>query len=1080
LTEISYGSYGEAGNSAAAEYYDAAYGNVWKMYLDGNSSDTYNRVKCSTGETTAYVFGSDTVELTADILVSGSDGGTSSSDTRYAAIVAIISGKKIRLEFNYDDGKIYFGKSPSPGLVELGTFSVDTWYNVRMVLDTVAETCDVYIDGTLLGDGLNNLISTTDTTPLLTLSLNDNTDNTNDLKSTCYVDNILITDAIYTVNFDSQGGNSVSAIADVTYDTAITAPDDPTRTGYTFDGWYTDTTYTTPWDFTNDTVTENMTLYAKWTASEWWIDYRADSFSDEDTVAKTINITSSEELALLTYNVNQEGMDYSGYTITLAGNIDLTGHYWTPIGKNNAPICGTFDGAGYTISGMEVDTTNRMYAGLFGNVSSGTLTDVTVSGTVTDTMTNYDRDMFIGGLAGYTLDTNISNCTADVDLTATQEKTGEVKIGGLVGRVDASSAACGITASSSTGTVTATISSAGLGSINAGGLCGVTKGSSSYAVTVTDSYATGSVDAENLCTVTDNGHQINTGGLVGKQNYASINNCYATGDVTSWSLANIQRCGGLAGYILNDSSVSNAYASGAILPLSALSNSEATYAGSFAGYFESGEISNGYYLYSSSYASIGSKDAAATVTSLTGLTAEQLSNDMAVTSTYTEGTSSYTDNSILIVDALNTEASINDWASWKDGGDNPIFGQTTYTVTFNSQRGSDVASITDVVPGSTIAKPDNPIRSGYTFAGWYTDTSFTTAWNFGTDKVTSIMTLFAKWTGNSSGGSSGGGGSSTYSVTLTKVDEDSSITYLSGATFELYKNSGTSVGAYTTDSDGKLKATGLLNGSYYFVETAAPSGYELDTSKHSFTISRASTALTVANTKSSADTPSLLNSTDHFKYVVGYTDGTVRPNGKIIRAEVATMFYRLLTASRRDAIFTSNNSFSDVTSDLWCNKAVSSMAHGGYVTGYTDGSFGGNKAITRAEFVTIASRFMGEQSQMVSFTDVPTTYWAYQYISTAVHYGWIEGYSDNTFRPDQPITRAEAMTIINRMLHRGVEADGVMAGFKEWPDNDSSAWYYYEVIEATNNHEYIGTRPLEQWTSLTTDYTYDIVKYENP
>ena len=334
-----------------------------------------------------------------------------------------------------------------------------------------------------------------------------------------------------------------------------------------------------------------------------------------------------------------------------------------------------------------------------------------------------------------------------------------------------------------------------------------------------------------------------------------------------------------------------------------------------------------------------------------------------------------------------------------------------------------------------------------------------------------------------SSGSSGGGDSDdsdTYSVTLTKVDEDSSTTYLSGAEFQLYKNNGTSVGSYTTNSSGKFTVTSLDDGSYYFVETAAPSGYELDTAKHSFTIRGANATLTVTNTKSSADTPSALNSTDHFKYVVGYADGTVRPNGNVTRAEVATMFYRLLTASRRDAIFTGNNSFSDVTSDLWYNKAVSSMAAGGYVTGYSDGSFGGNKAITRAEFVAIASRFMGAQSQTVSFTDVPTAYWAYQDISTAVYYGWIEGYSDSTFQPDQPITRAEVMTIINRILHRGVEADGVMTGFKEWPDNDSSAWYYYEVIEATNDHEYTGTRPSEQWTSLTTDYTYDIAKYEKP
>lgn len=274
-----------------------------------------------------------------------------------------------------------------------------------------------------------------------------------------------------------------------------------------------------------------------------------------------------------------------------------------------------------------------------------------------------------------------------------------------------------------------------------------------------------------------------------------------------------------------------------------------------------------------------------------------------------------------------------------------------------------------------------------------------------------------------------------------------------------------------TDADGEYAFMVFPATDYYIIATA--DGYETYTSP----------TLNVEYTALNHDivmTPATLNSIDHFKYVVGYPDGTVRPNSDVTRAEAATMFYRLLTSARRDAIFTSSNSFGDVTSDRWYNKAVSSMANGAYILGYPDGSFGGTKAITRAEFVSIAARFVDEQAGTVSFTDVPTTYWAYPYISTAVYYGWIEGYSDSTFQPDQPITRAEAMTVINRILHRGVDDNGVMTGFKDWPDNDSSAWYYYEVIEATNDHEYTGTRPSEQWTSLTTNYTYDIAKYENP
>ncbi|WP_304508767.1 InlB B-repeat-containing protein [Anaerotignum sp.] len=1086
LTEISYGTYGEAGNLTETEYYDSTYENVWKMYLDGNTSDTYNRVTCATGETTEYVFDSDKVELSADIFVSGSDGGTASSDSRYAGLVAIISGEKIRLEFNYDDGKIYFGKASSPGLDELCAFSVDTWYNVRMVLDTTEETCDVYIDGTLEGDDLDKLISNSNTTPLLTLSLNDNTDNSSDLKSTCYVDNIQITDAIYTVDFDSQNGSSVDDITDVEYNTTITQPDEPTYSGHIFDGWYKDAACTTEWDFDNDTVTESTTLYAKWTSSDFWIDCRMDSFSDEDTTEKTIIITSAEELALLAYNVN-DGMDYSGYTITLAEDIDLSGYYWTPIGEINHPFSGTFNGAGYSISGITVETTDQMVAGLFGYVNTGTITDVTVEGAVTAVMDEAATPLYVGGLAGYTVDTNISGCESSINMTATQNGNANLKVGSLVGWFVAENNVS-LEDSCATGDVNAYQKNGNAsGSIDAGGLVGTFRGRNGGFATLINAYSTGSVNAENLSSTTNDKYPINIGGLIGKLYSAEADNCYTTGDVTSWCEANVQRCGGLVGYILDNSSVSNAYASGAIMPLSAMSNNEATYAGDFTGYLESSNITNGYFLYSSSYGSIGDKDAAAAVASLTGLTAEQLANDQVVTSTYTTGTSNYTDIDVLILDALNTEASANGWEAWIDSGNNPVFG--VFTVMFDSQGGSSVAKITDVTYGSTITAPNNPTRSGYSFAGWYTDTNYTTEWDFTANAVTSAMTLFAKWSRNSSGGSSGG--SSTYSVTLTKVDKDSSTTYLEGATFKLYKGSGTAIGTYTTDDDGKIKVNRLSNGNYYFVETEAPSGYKLDTRKHSFTISNASESLTVTNSKNgsntgaedeeaSADTPSVLNSTDHFKYVAGYPDGTVRPNGNVTRAEVTAMFYRLLTASRRDEIFTSSNSFSDVTQDLWYNKAVSSMASGGYISGYPEGSFGGNKVITRAEFVAIAARFMGAQSQTVSFTDVATTHWAYQHISTASYYGWISGYSDGTFRPNQPITRAEAMTIINRMLYRGVEADGVMPGFKEWSDNDSSEWYYYEVIEATNDHEYTGTRPSEQWLSLTSDYFYDSAKYERP
>lgn len=223
-----------------------------------------------------------------------------------------------------------------------------------------------------------------------------------------------------------------------------------------------------------------------------------------------------------------------------------------------------------------------------------------------------------------------------------------------------------------------------------------------------------------------------------------------------------------------------------------------------------------------------------------------------------------------------------------------------------------------------------------------------------------------------------------------------------------------------------------------------------------------------------------LDTDDHIAYVYGYPDGTVRPNGTITRAEVTTIFYRLLTSARRDEIFTSENSFRDVDSSMWYNKAVSSMAAGGYIQGYADGTFGANKPITRAEFVCLAARFATKTTGFASYTDVDNGHWAARSIAICASNGWVQGYEDGTFRPDQPITRAEAMTIINRMLGRGVSKGYVCKGAARFTDNDPGSWYYYEILEATNDHEYRNARPFEQWIRATILRSYDMDKYERP
>ena len=208
--------------------------------------------------------------------------------------------------------------------------------------------------------------------------------------------------------------------------------------------------------------------------------------------------------------------------------------------------------------------------------------------------------------------------------------------------------------------------------------------------------------------------------------------------------------------------------------------------------------------------------------------------------------------------------------------------------------------------------------------------------------------------------------------------------------------------------------------------------------------------------------PAFLLGEEHEAYVSGYPDGTVRPESNITRAEVAAMLYRLLPGRTASSGL---YSFRDVTTDKWYYSAVSVMTDGGYINGYSDGTFRGENAITRAEFVAMLTRFMGARAcGSCGFTDVSAAHWAYDSIAAASANGWITGYPDGSFRPERPITRAEAMAIINRALNRGVDKTSWLGSYVEWPDNHRSAWYYYEVIEATNNHYYTGSRPSEDWT----------------
>ena len=224
------------------------------------------------------------------------------------------------------------------------------------------------------------------------------------------------------------------------------------------------------------------------------------------------------------------------------------------------------------------------------------------------------------------------------------------------------------------------------------------------------------------------------------------------------------------------------------------------------------------------------------------------------------------------------------------------------------------------------------------------------------------------------------------------------------------------------------------------------------------------------------DVPTGLNGDDHYAYIVGYPNGNVEPNGNITRAEVATIFFRLLTEEVRTANSTQSNSLSDVTRGQWFNHAVSTLSSMGIVKGHNDGTFAPNAPITRAEFAAIAARFDDKNTDTSSkFTDI-ASHWAKNEIGVAANKGWINGYPDGTFRPNQYITRAEAMTLVNRVLNRLPEnSSDLLDSMIKWPDNsDASAWYYLAVQEATNSHYYkTKENKFEKWTELrkTRDWT---------
>ena len=407
----------------------------------------------------------------------------------------------------------------------------------------------------------------------------------------------------------------------------------------------------------------------------------------------------------------------------------------------------------------------------------------------------------------------------------------------------------------------------------------------------------------------------------------------------------------------------------------------------------------------------------------------------------------------------------------------------TYTVTYtDGANGTAFANQVYTVHAGdkTPAFNGTPTRSGYTFTGWTPAVAET---------VTGNAIYTATWTKNSGGHDSSS--SDTYHLAIKKIDaQDGHV--LKDAKFGLYADD-EQIAAATSGSKGYARFSldkrvykKLDNDDLYVMELTAPDGYVKSSRKYDVSVNALvknnvlgaeKQAITVTNSRSS--TPDRLNDEEHFAYVIGYKDGNVRPYGLISRAETTTIFFRLLKDSVRDGNLLTSNTYTDVADNYWANTAISTMTGLGIVQGRTATTFDPYAPITRAQFAAICARFDDGKTQGgQTFTDIQG-HWAQAYIERAAELGWIKGFEDGTFRPDTYITRAQAITMINRVLNRIPEdADDLLSNMNVWPDCNPGDWFYLAVQEATNSHDYKHKAGnYETWSSMNKDP--DWTRYEN-
>ena len=460
-----------------------------------------------------------------------------------------------------------------------------------------------------------------------------------------------------------------------------------------------------------------------------------------------------------------------------------------------------------------------------------------------------------------------------------------------------------------------------------------------------------------------------------------------------------------------------------------------------------------------------------------------------------------------------------------------------HTLTFETNGGSAINPVT-VRHGNAVARPADPTKDKYTFIGWYADPEFTEEYDFATvleaDKTiyakfeltsTPIGDIYVRYDVLHIKQLPDG----TYDLanaevehlralkdsTVTAVIKDYRATHHVNVNRTLSKLTGTAIQPYM-GVDGKPVYTILsvyydldfhtltfdtMGGSKIAPETvrhgltvAKPKdpvngGYIFDgwytdkTFRHRYDFSTPLTEditiyakwflIVLPGVTVKKNTPKL-NTADHFAYVQGYPDGTVKPAGNITRAETAAILFRLMDDASRKTYYSTKSGFRDVASGSWYNTYVATLNNAGVITDSSNGCFRPNEAITRAELAAMLAKFSETTGAANYFNDVSAKYWAANAIAICAKLGWINGYPDGTFRPDKNVTRAELMAMINRATGRAPKsADAFLPGMKTWIDNTSDKWYYLDVQEATNSHSYT-VKGSETWTALTSDPNWSL------